>query len=96
MDWSAFAVGCALMFAGIGKLLFAHSQKGRKQAFPLAWLALPYLVISIVYFNAALTWPPIEEMRLYARLGFSVIGISTGLILTILSIVLRKQQYGNS
>jgi hypothetical protein len=89
IDWLAVAVACSLLFAGIGKLLFAHSQRGRQQAFVLAWLALPYLLISIIYFNAALTWPSIEIMRLYARLGFITIGLSTGLILTILSIALR-------
>lgn len=94
MDWSAFFVAVSLMLAGIAKLLFAYSQRGRKQAYVLPWLSLPFMVVSIVYFHAAITWPPIEEMRIYARWGFIAISLSTAVVLTILSIVQGSGENG--
>jgi uncharacterized membrane protein len=87
MDLSALGVAISLLLAGIAKLLFAYSQRGRRQAYVLPWLALPFLVVSMVYFHAAFTFPPIEEMKMYARWGFVAIGLSTSIVLTILSVV---------
>jgi hypothetical protein len=87
IDWYAFAVAVSLFLAGLSKLLFAYSQRGRKQAYVLPWLSIPFLVVSVVYFHAAYSWPPIEEMKIYARWGFIAIGLSTAIVLTTLSVL---------
>lgn len=89
MDFGALAVSGAFLFDAIGWILFARSQSDRRQGRVLAWMALPRVVGGIVYLLAAIIIPPITDMRIYARLGFIVVGISTGLVLLLLCVVQR-------
>lgn len=89
MDFSALVVAAAFLFDAIGWILFARSQSDRRQGRVLIWLALPRIIGAIVYLLAAIIVPPITDMRVYARIGFIVVGISTGVVLLLLSIVQR-------
>ena len=89
MDYSALSVSAAFLFEAAGWLLFARSQHGRRQGRVLIWLAIPRLIGAFVYLLAAFIVPPITDMRVYARLGFIVMGVSTGIVLLLLSIVQR-------
>jgi hypothetical protein len=94
IDWYAFLVSVSLLLAGLSHLLYAYSQRGRKQAYVLPWLSLPFLVVSSVYFNAAFSWPPIEEMKIYARWGFIAISLSMAIVLTTLSLLQMRGRNG--
>ena len=89
IDYFALLVALSFLLAVIGWVMFANSQRGRRQAAVLIWLAVPFLFGFFWYLYATFVVPPITLMKIYARFGFMAISGTTGIILIALSLAQR-------
>lgn len=90
-----FWVAISTALAGLGWLLFAHSQQGRFQANVLPWLSLPFFAVSLIYLWFSYIPASMDIRAAYARLGFMIISVPQAIILIVLY-YLNRGDYGKS
>lgn len=83
-------VSLGALFAALAWLIYARSQSVRKQAMVLAWLALPFLAPSIIYFWFSIVEVDIQVRVTYARFSIFGISISQAIILLVVAYMNRN------
>lgn len=80
--------------AAIAWLVYARSQRGRWQSGALAWLSLPFFVLSALYAWFSVGDVPIELRGMHARIWILLVSVSQAFVLSLLSYLQRKGGYG--
>jgi hypothetical protein len=74
-------------FAGLAWLVYARSQKGRRQAGVLGWLSLPFFALCLMYTWIAVIHGYVDTHVTDTRFGIMSIALPQAIILIVLSIL---------